>query len=125
MASSDGAAIILILIIVCVALIFAWWRRPRLTLIRSRRIALDCGLVGNTVSLALLVIFLGLTLLVNHGMTKYSHFLWAFSFLFWIAFSVASALCGVFGRGVSRILVIANGILLAALWYIAGLANSP
>jgi len=51
--------------------------------------------------------------------------LWAFDFLLWIVISFATVLLGAFGRGVSGFLVMANGVALAFLWYLLGLANSP
>lgn len=125
--TSDEALVVLPLASVCASLTLAWWRfrsGANLTLSRWRRVVLGCGLVGNTASLALLLSFLLLTLLVKHGMSRYTHLLWAFSFLFWIAFSLGTVPCGAFGRGISRLLVMANGVVLAFLWYMLGLANS-
>ena len=127
MLTSDEALFVLLVGSLCASLIFAWWRFRRganLTLSRWRRVVLGCGLVGNTASLAVLLSFLVLTLLVKHGMSRYAHLLWAFSFLFWIALSLGTVPCGAFGRGISRFLVMANGVVLAFLWYMLGLANS-
>ncbi len=112
----------------CVSVTAGWWRFPdqgHLVLSRWRRTVLRGGLVGNTLSLALLLSFLVLSLLVKHGMPGYAYLLWAVSFLFWMAFSLGTVLCGAFGRGASRLLVMTNGTLLTLLWYLVGLASSP
>ena len=126
--SLDDALFVLAVMVLCVSLIVTWWRfrdtrYPQLS--SWRRIALRCGLLGNTVSLVLLLSFIALALFLRQAMPRYTHLLWAFSFLFWIAFSLATVLCGAFGRGGSRFLVMANGLLLTFLWYLLGLANSP
>ena len=61
----------------------------------------------------------------KYGNPKASRLLWGFDFLLWIVISFATVLLGAFGRGVSRFLVMANGVVLSCLWYLLGLANSP
>jgi hypothetical protein len=125
---SDAAIFVLVVAALCASLVIAWWRFPsrnQSSLTQWRQVVLRFGLIGNTLSIALLCSFLVLALLVKYGRSNYSHWLWAFSFLFWIAFSLATVLFGAFGRGVSRSLVMANGVVLACLWYLLGLANSP
>jgi len=95
------------------------------SLARWREVVLRSGLIGNTLSIALLCSFLVVALLAKYGNPKASRLLGAFDFFFGIALSLATVLFGVFGRGVSRLLVIANGVVLAFLWYLLGLANSP
>jgi len=89
-----------------------------------RRLALRSGLAGNTISLLLLLGFLALSFFRNEAMLKYPSLQMVFPFLFWAVFSLATAVCGAFGRGAARVLVIANGVLLTSLWYLLGLANS-
>lgn len=126
--TSDAAIFVLVVAALCASLVIAWWRFPSRnepSLTRWRQVVLSFGLIGNTLSIALLCSFLVLALLVKYGKSNYSHWLWAFSFLFWIALSLATVLFGAFGRGLSRPLVMANGVVLACLWYLLGLANSP
>ena len=125
---SDETVFLLVVLALTVSVIVAWVRflkhgTPELT--RWRRRTSLVGLVGNTFSLGLLLGFLVLALLAKYHNSSYVHLLWLFSFLFWIGFSFATAVCGVFGRGVARLLVTANGFALASLWYVLGLANSP
>jgi hypothetical protein len=125
---SDETVVVLVLVALCISVILAWMRFPKrgtLELTRWRRTASLLGLVGNTLSFGLLLGFLVLALLARYHNSNYFHLLWAFSFLFWIGFSLTTAVCGVFGRGIARLLVTANGIALASLWYMLGLANSP
>lgn len=126
--SSGNLLFVLVVGIVCVGLAVTWWRfrdtrYPEM--IKWRRIALRSGLVGNTLSLVLLLAFLALSLFRNEAMLTHPYLRVVFSFLFWTAFSLATGLCGAFGRGGARLLVIAGGVLLASLWYLLGLANSP
>lgn len=112
---------------VCVGLAVSWWRfrdtrYPQM--ISWRRIALRSGLAGNTLSMVLLLAFLALSVLRNEAMLTHPNLQVVFSFLFWTIFSFATALCGAFGRGGARVLVITNGVVLTALWYLLGLANS-
>jgi len=126
--ASDAVIFILVVVALCVSLVVAW-RRSRgdnqHSGTRWRTIALRLALTGNTLSVALLCIFLILAMLAKFGMLGASHWLWVFSFLFWIGFSLATVVLGAFGRGLSRFLVMVNGVVLACLWYVLGLANSP
>ncbi len=125
---SDETVVVLVVLALTVSVIVAWVRFPQHgtpDVTRWRRTASLVGLVGNTLSLGLLLGFLVLALLAKYRNSNYVHLLWAFSFLFWIGFSFATAVCGAFGRGLARLLVTANGIALASLWYVLGLANSP
>lgn len=127
--TSDAIIFVLVVAAVCASLLIAWWRFPsknQLPLTHWRQLVLRFGLIGNTLSIALLCSFLFLALLAKYGVSRSSwQLLGAFSFLFCIALSLATALFGAFGRGVSRPLVMANGVVLAFLWYLLGLANSP
>ncbi len=124
--SSDATIFVLVVAAVLVSLLTAWWfARDQSSLSSWRRVVFRSGLIGNTLSISLLCIFLVFALLVNIGNPTYPHLLWAFSFLFWIVLSLATSVLGLFGRGIPRFLVMANGIVLAALWYVLGLANSP
>jgi len=126
--ASDAIIFVLAVVAVCASLLVAWWRFPNKnqpSLTRWRQLVLRFGLIGNTLSIALLCSFLVLALLAKYGNPKASHLLWAFDFLLWIVISFATVLLGAFGRGVSRFLVMANGVVLSCLWYLLGLANSP
>lgn len=126
--TSDAIIFVLVVAAVCASLMIAWWRFPNKnqpSLTRWREVVLRFGLIGNTLSIGLLCSFLVLALLSKYGASRSLQLLGAFSFLFWIAFSLATVLFGAFGRGVSRLLVMANGVVLAFLWYLLGLANSP
>lgn len=126
--TSDTIIFVLGVAAVCASLLIAWWRFPnknQAPLTRWRQLVLRFGLIGNTLSIALLCSFLVLTVLAKYGSPKASHLLWAFDFFLWISVSFATVLLGAFGRGVSRFLVMVNGVVLSGLWYLLGLANSP
>jgi hypothetical protein len=72
----------------------------------------------------LLLAFLALSLFRNGAMLGHPTLQVVFSFIFWTIFSLVAALCGTFGRGGARLLVITDGVLLTCLWYLLGLANS-
>jgi hypothetical protein len=125
--SAGDLLFVLVVTTVCVALAVTWWRfrdtrYPQMT--NWRRIALRSGLAGNTLSLVLLLGFLALSLLRKEAMLTHPNLQAVFSFLFWTIFSLATALCGAFGRGGARLLVMTNGVVLTSLWYFLGLANS-
>ena len=111
---------------VCIGLAAAWWRfrDTRSQMIRWRRITLCSGLLGNTISLAVLLGFLALSLLQSEAMLRHPGLQVIFSFLFWTVFSFATALAGASGDGAARVLVMINGVLLTSIWYLLGLANS-
>jgi len=48
-----------------------------------------------------------------------------YMFFFWISFGLAAVLAGTFGKRLSRLLVVANGITLVVCWYLLGLGNTP
>jgi hypothetical protein len=124
----DATIFVLAVAAVGVSLCVAWCRSPHKnhdSLNRWRQVVFRFGLIGNTLSIALLCSFLVLALLAKYGNSKAPHLLWAFDFFFWIVFSLVTVPLGAFGRGVSRFLVMANGVVLAFLWYLLGLANSP
>jgi len=125
--TSEAIIFGLVVAAVCASLSIACWKRATdlAALTRWRQLVMSLGLIGNMVSIVLLCVFIALAVLAKLGTTSSWRLLGAFSFLFWIAFNLASALLGAFGRGVSRSLVMANGVLLAFLWYLLGLANSP
>lgn len=125
--SSGDLLFVLAVAAVCVTLAVAWWRfrdtrYPQM--ISWRRATLRSGLVGNTISLGVLLGFLTLSLFRSEAMLRHPSLQVVFSFLFWTVFSFATALGGAFGRGAARVFVMTNGVLLTSLWYLLGLANS-
>ncbi len=126
--TSDAVIFVVVVAATCGSLLVAWWRLPnrnRLPLNRWRQLVLRIGLIGNALSIAFLCSFLVLALLAKHGDPRASHLLWVFDFFLWMVVSFATVPLGAFGRGVSRVLVMANGVVLLCLWYVLGLANSP
>src|SRR5437016_3674724 len=104
------------------SLALAWWRswrvnEQKLSIWRKR--ALRLGLMGNTALLVLYLADLVRFQLIMRGVVRYTGSGLADSgrVLFTlIALGLASGICGAFGHGVTRLLVIVNGILLAILW---------
>lgn len=122
--NSDEILFVLALAITCASVVVAWRRLSKLALQRWRRLVLKWGLLGNTASLVLLLGLLLFIFLLKGGTSEHTGLPWFFSSLFWVALSVATVVCGAFGRGAPRFLVVTSGILLTALWYVVGLANS-
>jgi hypothetical protein len=125
--SFDDLLFVLAVIIVSVSLTVTWWRfrdtrYPQMS--TWRRLALRFGLFGNTASLVLLLSFIALSLFQQQAMLAQANLRLAFSFVFWVVFSSVTVLCGIFGRGGARVLVMTNCVLLTSLWYLLGLANS-
>ncbi len=98
---------------------FIWWRflaRRNPDLIKWRRIVLLCGLTANTVStLLFLALDIHALMIARHLAPNtdlfqlYRHFVPG-------EFSLSGILCGLFGKGVIRVLVICDGILITVAW---------
>jgi hypothetical protein len=126
--SSGDLIFVLAVATVFITVTLTWWRfrntaYPQMS--GWRRLACQFGLAGNTISLALLLVFLALSFFQIEAIVRHPSLQIVFSFLLWTVFSLLTALGGAFGRGAARVLVITNGVLLTALWYLLGLANSP
>ena len=68
--TSDAIIFVLVVVAVCASLLVAWWRFPNKnqpSLTRWRQLVLRFGLIGNTLSIALLCSFLILALLAEYG----------------------------------------------------------
>ena len=114
----------------CLSVPAAWWcyhRLAGLSLSTWRKRTLSFGLIGNSVSLALYLADLVRYRLIMQRAVAYTGSGWADSgwvLLGLIALGVASGICGTFGRRVARLLTMANGIVLAALWCFLGAGTS-
>lgn len=119
--------LLLILGALCLSVTVAWWgfrggNGP--TLSRWRRLLFRCGLVGNVVSLVLLLSFIVHAQLIWYGVTKAMDLDRAYPVLSFIVVSLLTVVCGMFGRRTPRLLVILNGVALTILWYEFALAFS-
>jgi hypothetical protein len=84
------------------------------------------GLIGNALSLVLYLADLVRFQLTMRGLVGYNPSGWADTWALLALFGVGlgSAACGAFGRGLARPLTIANGVVMAALWYFLALGTS-
>ena len=109
------AAYVSILVAIA-ASVFMGWRLSLPGRLRGlpiwRRRLTELGLIGNAVSLALLLAVLFQTMLRSGGEVSNFELLSRVS----IPFTVAPVILGAFGRRVPRVLVIANGLVLTFLW---------
>lgn len=124
---SEGVVLALTLIAVCVSLVAAWWRfelAGSAGLLRARRFLFRCGLIGSTASLLLVLAFTMHALLIKHDLARPVDLDRLYPVLTFLVISFVAAVCGAFGRGTARFLLMASGLVLTILWYLLGLAVS-
>jgi hypothetical protein len=119
----------LLLVAFCASSGVAWWQAYRSvgpSLPAWRRRPLRFAAVTNAVSLLLYLGDLARFQLVMRGLVGYRPSGWADTWALLALFGVGlgSAACGAFGRGLARPLTIANGVVMAALWYFLALGTT-
>jgi hypothetical protein len=105
----------------------AWWqyREEAPLLSRGRRKLFVVSLVVIGMSAALLLVFLVHGRLIVSGAVGSTDVARMYPVLLMLTAGLAGAVLAGFGRRVSRVLLVLSGLLLAVLWYFAGMAASP
>jgi hypothetical protein len=110
------------LILVCLT----WWfyRKEVDALVGWRKASFLAGMVANTISAAVIISFTIHAYVVSKGTTPVDldRIYPVFSMF---GLGLLAAGLAFFGRGVSRLILIGNGLLAAVLWYFVALAASP
>lgn len=115
--------------IVLLPLVFTvgtWWRYQRDTksLEPKRKFLFLIGIIGSTVSAVVLAAFVINAYVVSLG-TKPADLDRAYPVFSMLGLGLVAAMLGASGRGVSRVFLIANGLLLTVSWYLAAMGASP
>jgi hypothetical protein len=103
----------------------AWWfyRNEGAALARWRRNVFLVALIANAVSAAVLLSFAAQTYVASKGV-KPVDLDRAYPVLSMLGIGLLAAVLAVAGRRVSRLVLIADGLLTAVLWYLAAMAGS-
>jgi hypothetical protein len=124
--SAQAGIYVSLLVALSISVGFAWSssRGPRrANLSVWRRGLFFVGLVANTLSL---VLFLAINLhglLISRGVTTAIDLIRTYKVLLPLELTLVSILCGAFGSGVARFLVVLNGLVLGFLWLNYGAAS--
>jgi hypothetical protein len=97
----------------------AWWRflvgtPPDRTTWRRRLFVL--GLTTNSLSVVLYSVFTVESVLISRGALGARDLIASYKPFLPIELSVAAVICGVFGRRLSRVLVVVSGLVLCFMW---------
>jgi hypothetical protein len=97
----------------------AWWRflrgtPPDKTTWRRRLFIL--GLAANSLSVVLFSVFTVEAVLISRGVRGARDLVASYKLFLPIELSVAAVICGVFGRRLSRVLVVLSGLVLSFMW---------
>lgn len=104
---------------------FLWFRNEGRTLLRFRRVVFVLGVVANLGTTVGLLIFLIMAYRMAHGMMRPIDLDRAYPVFSLLGLGLLAAVFALFGKRISRILLLISGLLAAYLWYLAGLAVSP
>ena len=105
----------------------AWWqyRREGSSLTAWRKVAFLAALVLAAVSTAILLGFLVHGILIQRYATKGVDLDGSYPVLSMLVAGLLSSVLAAFGRKASRVLLIGDGLVIAYLWFLAGMAASP
>jgi len=108
----------------CVLTIMIWFagRKEMVTLPKGRSVVFICGLVATLVSSAFLIVFVVREMIRGHGAG--SSIAGAYLFFSMFGLGLLGAVLALSGTRISRPLLVANGVFVAALWYMAVMASS-
>jgi hypothetical protein len=104
--------------------IWQLYRRDRSALVGWRRLLFLAGMVVNAVSAAVLVVFTIHAYLISAG-AKPVDLDWIYPVFSMLGLGLLAAALASCGRGASRVMLVANGVVTAVLWYLVGMAASP
>ena len=119
----------LLIILPSIALIFlglAYWfyRTEAFSLVSWRRGSFTAALVLNSISVVVLVTFLVHAYLVSRG-TKPVDLDRMYPVLSMMGLALLAALLALFGRRVSRLMLVGGGLAIMIIWYLAAMGASP
>jgi hypothetical protein len=105
----------------------SWWqyRKDRLALAGWRNILFVIALIASAVSGAVLLSFVVHGRLILSGLVPRIDLDLTYPGLTMLGLGLLSIIFAGFGRRLSRLLLMVDGLLVALLWYFAGMAASP
>jgi len=107
----------------CVLTIMIWFagRKEMVTLPKGRSVVFICGLVATLVSSAFLIVFVVREMIRGGAGSSIAG---AYLFFSMFGLGLLGAVLALSGTRISRPLLVANGVFVAALWYMAVMASS-
>jgi hypothetical protein len=119
MMAKSAFVLALLLVALLASAAVAWWRflagaPPDRTIWRRRVFVV--GLAANSLSAVLFCVFTAEAVLISRGVLGSRDLIANYKLFLPVELSVAAVICGVFGRHLSRVLVVLSGLVLSFLW---------
>jgi hypothetical protein len=125
----EGARMILMWMTLLAVALSGWallsFRTERQALLGFRRLVFVLGIAANLASTTGLLVFLAMAYEMAHGTMRPFDLDRVYPVFSMLGLGLLAAVLALFGKRISRVLLLVAGLLAAYTWYLAGLAVSP